>query len=193
MAKATRKSTNESTNPSGSTSQKTDPSKPTIKLLADFLLHLRDYKKFTVTTIKGYKSAIALALKTENTDVTNSPELTALVKARAAEIPPRETTPSKRNPTLVLETIIKEPSEPLETAPLKFLTHKCAFLLTLASAKRIRELQALSGKTAHREDWSLVFFDLAKDVLAKNELTSSTRNFIRTLQIPSLAQRRRTY
>ena len=45
-----------------------------------------------------------------------------------------------------------------------------------------------SGETAHKEDGSLVFFDLAMDVLAKNELTSGTRNFTRMFQTPSLAQ-----
>ena len=60
----------------------------------------------------------------KDTEVTNFPELTARVKARAAEIPPRETTPLRGNPTLVLETHIKEPDEPLETAPMKLLTHK---------------------------------------------------------------------
>ena len=89
----------------------------------------------------------------------------------AAQIPPRET---MWNLTLVLETLIGEPYEPLKRASFKFLTHKCAFLLALASAKRVSELQALSGKIAHKEDWSMVSFDLAKDFLAKNEFPSST-------------------
>ena len=75
----------------------------------------------------------------EDTEVTNFPELAARVKARAAEIPPRETTPLRGNPTLVLETLIKEPDEPLETAPLKLLTHKWAFLLDLVPDKRVGE------------------------------------------------------
>ena len=68
---------------------------------------------------------------------------------------------------MVLETLIKEPYKPLQTASLKFLTHKCIFLLALASAKRVSKLHALSGKISHKEDWSVVSFDLARDFLAK--------------------------
>jgi hypothetical protein len=166
--------------------RKIHPLKATIPLIADFLIHLRDEKKFTVPTIRGYRSAIALALKTVNTDVTSSAELTALLRAMAGEIPPRQLAPPKWNLTLVLETLITAPYEPLEEASLKFLTHKCVFLLALASAKRVSELQALSGNIAHKEDWSMVSFDFARDFLAKTEVPSSTRNFIRSFQIPAL-------
>ena len=137
--------------------------------------------------IKGYRSAIALGLKTVNTDVSTPLELAALLRAMSVEIPKRETTPHKWNLTLVLETLIREPYEPLEEASLKFLTHKCIFLLALASAKRVSELQALSGRIAHKEDWSRVSFDFARDFLAKTEIPSSTRNFVRSFQIPALS------
>ena len=81
----------------------------------------------------------------------------------ATEMPSREPTPLKSNLKLVLETLIKKPYEPLKSVSLKFLTHKCISLLALASAKRISELQALSGKISHKEDWSIVSFDLARD------------------------------
>ena len=194
MARATRQSTNRVYQSKWKyfadwcNGRKTSPLKASIPVIADFLLHLRDEKKFTVSTIKGYRSAIALALKTVNTDVSTSPELTALVRAMAGELPPREPTPPKWNLTLVLETLITEPYEPLEEASLKFLTHKCVFLLALASAKRVSELQALSGRIAHKEDWSSVSFDFARDFLAKTEVPSSTRNTIRSFQIPALSQ-----
>jgi hypothetical protein len=194
MARATRQSTNRIYQSkwqyfvSWCGGRKKSPLKATIPVIADFLLHLRDEKKYTVSTIKGYRSAIALALRTANTDVSSSPELTALIRAMSGEIPPRDTTPPKWNLTLVLETLIKHPYEPLETASLKFLTHKCAFLLALASAKRVSELQALSGTISHKEDWSIVSFDFARDFLAKTETPSSTRNSLRSFQIPALSQ-----
>ena len=194
MARATRQSTNKVYQSkwqyfaSWCHGQKTSPLKATIPLIADFLLHLRDEKNFTVSTIKGYRSAIALALKTVNTDVSSSPELTALLRAMAGEIPPKQLAPPKWNLTLVLETLISSPYEPLEEASLKFLTHKCVFLLALASAKRVSELQALSGSIAHKEDWSVVSFDFARDFLAKTEVPSSTRKFVRAFQIPALSK-----
>lgn len=36
-----------------------------------------------------------------------------------------------------------------------FLKHNCGFLLALAWAKLVSELQALSDGIAHKEDWSL--------------------------------------
>ena len=36
---------------------------------SDFFIHLRDEKKFTVSTIKGYRAAITLVLKAENIDM----------------------------------------------------------------------------------------------------------------------------
>ena len=119
---------------------KTDPRKASIQLVADFLIHLRDELKFTIPTIKGYRAAISLVLKAKKIDVSNSQELSALIKSMAAEVPARDPSIPKWNLTLVLETLLREPYEPLEEASLKFLTHKCVFLVALASAKRISEI-----------------------------------------------------
>ena len=65
----------------------TDPIKDTIQLIADFLLHLTDEKKFTLNTIIGYRLAITLALKTENVDVINTHQLATLLNAMTMDIP----------------------------------------------------------------------------------------------------------
>lgn len=51
------------------------------------------------------------------------------------------------DPTVALSSLLEEPFEPLETAQLKYLSHKTVFLLAFASAKRVSELQALSGSS----------------------------------------------
>ena len=166
--------------------RKKDPRKTNIPIIADFLIHLRAEKKFSIPTIKGYRSALSLVLKAKQVDLKNSLELTALIRSMAAEIPPRQITTPKWNLTLVLETLLTAPYEPLEEASLKFLTHKCSFLIALASAKRVSKLQALTGQVAHKEDWSVVSFDFARDFLAKTEVPTSTRYRTRSFQIPSL-------
>ena len=50
---------------------------------------------------------------------------------------------------------------------MKFLTFKTVFLVALASAKRVSEIQALSAEVSNKEDWSLLSFDFAEDFLAK--------------------------
>lgn len=60
-------------------------------------------------------------------------------------------TPCRRRPSIppwdldvVLSALQREPFEPLETAELKWLSLKTAFLLAIVSAKRVGELHALS-------------------------------------------------
>jgi hypothetical protein len=73
---------------------------------------------------------------------------------------------------LVLAYLREGPSEPLETASLVKLTAKTAFLITLASARRVSEVHALSGIPAdvsfeRSGDASLRFLP---EFLAKNQV-----------------------
>lgn len=194
MSQSTRRSTNKVYQSKWSLfsnwchQRKENPRKATIPLVADFCIFLRTEKSFTIPTIKGYRSALALVLKAKNVDITNSPELTALIRSMANEVPPKQQKLPKWDLSLVLQTLIEQPYEPLEEASLKFLTHKTVFLIALASAKRVSEIQALAGKYSHKQDWSWVAFDYAKDFLAKNEIPDSTRKRVRTFLIPSLGK-----
>lgn len=154
--------------------------------MADFLLFLRDEKKFTVPTVKGYRSALSLVLRPSGVNVTESPELTALVRSFSQEVPARSLALPKWDLSLVLGSLTRPPYEPLETADQGFLTHKCVFLIALASAKRVSEIQALSGEIFHRDDWSEVSFQFAPDFLAKTEVPDAARAEMRTFLIPAL-------
>ena len=79
--------------------------------------------------------------------VTNSPELGELLRSLAVEIPRDTFKTPKWDLALVLASLAEKPYEPIESAELK-----CAFLLALASAKRISELQALAGKIHQKQD-----------------------------------------
>ena len=76
----------------------------------------------------------------------------------------------------------------MNKADIKFVTLKTVFLVALASAKRVSEIQALSGSIQHKEDWSLVRLSFAKDFLAKTELPSCPDQSSRTFVIPALSQ-----
>lgn len=105
-------------------------------MVADFLIYKRNEKMFTVSTSKTYRSAIDLVLRAKKTDMPNSQELLALIRLMAAEIPRHQFTLPKWNLTLVLEMLLEDTS-------LKYLTHKCLFLLALTSTKRVSEMQAM--------------------------------------------------
>ena len=164
-----------------------DPVSATIPQVADFFIYLRDDKKLTVPTIKGYRSALTLALRASGVDIANSREISALIRSFAGECPVRSPKLPKWDLSLVLASLNRSPYEPLDTADFKFVTHKCVFLLALASAKRVSELQALSSVVLHREDWSSVSFDFAEDFLAKTDIPLVVRQQTRAFSVPALS------
>ena len=76
----------------------------------------------------------------------------------------------------VLEYLSGPPFEPLAEAPFRNKTRKALFLLTMATAKRIRELQALSFSVSYRGDDLVLHYDpifLAKTESVSNPLPRS--------------------
>ena len=71
----------------------------------------------------------------------------------------------------VLNSLRAAPFEPLETADFRSLTKKCLFLLALATAKRVGELQALSPRVARVGDNLSVSYTLG--FVAKTESVSN--------------------
>ena len=59
----------------------TSARRATLTQVADFLIFLREVKKLTLPTIKGYRAAIALVLRANNTDVSGAAELNALLRS----------------------------------------------------------------------------------------------------------------
>ena len=115
----------------------TDPCKATLPVVADFMIFLRDVKKFSVPTIKGYRSALSRVLRPQGIDLSASTALTALTKTFAQEWAKEpQTRLHKWNLLLVLASLLEAPYEPLESADIQFLCHKTTFLLVFASAKR---------------------------------------------------------
>lgn len=78
---------------------------------------------------------------------------------------------------MVLKALVKHPYEPMNDAPFRALSMKILFLVPLATAKRICDLQALSCQVALQEDDMLISY--LSRFLAKTELESNpiTREF----------------
>ena len=141
-------------------------SKTPMTDVADFLVHLRDNVGLTVPTIEGYRSAISSVIPEVGTCKT----LSDLLKSFAKDIPRDRPKKVHWNLDVVLQFLRSDRFEPLEACSLRDLTMKTLFLLALATAKRVSELQALSHVVGFSRDGALLSY--IPSFIAKNETPS---------------------
>ncbi|MEO1301489.1 MAG: hypothetical protein AAFU83_04625, partial [Bacteroidota bacterium] len=120
-------------------------------------------KKFAVTTIEGYRSAISSVQPRVGSDQT----LSDVLKAFSQEAPAAAPRVVNWNLDVVLKFLRSSEFEPLDKASLRSLTIKTLFLLALASARRMGELQAISKDVGFRSGCVQLSYLLS--FVAKNE------------------------
>ena len=118
------------------------PAEAPVAEVAEFLNGLRTVqhkgKPLAPSTIAGYKSAIAAIHKgfPDGTTVSSNTDMSTLIKGLFVV----SAKPRKLNETCDIPTVLKylagPPFEPMNTAPLRSVAVKTAFLLQLASARR---------------------------------------------------------
>ena len=161
---------------------------PSIKQIADFLLHLFQEKNLQPSTIDGYRSAIADKLGDTSINVGKDDNLTRLLDSFHRDRPKGRRGVPAWNLSLVLHQLTKAPFEPLRKASLKHLTFKTVFLLALASGKRKSEIHAwLNKNIRHQADWSKVSLYPSPSFLAKNHLAKEGPECVAPVVIPALA------
>ena len=161
---------------------------PSIKQIADFLLHLFQEKNLQPSTIDGYRSAIADKLGNTSVNVGKDDNLTRLLDSFHRDRPKGRRGVPAWNLSLVLHQLTKAPFEPLRKASLKHLTFKTVFLLALASGKRRSEIHAwLNKNIRHQADWSKVSLYPSPSFLAKNHLAKEGPECVAPVVIPALA------
>ena len=148
-----------------------DPCKATVSLIAEFLNHLHENKKLSVSTIGGYRTAIGKVLKvTQEIDIGHDEFLSSLIRNFERDSVKKQSLVLWSLP-LVLKVLSGSPFEPLHVADMKYVTLKTVFLLALATGARRSELHALMSDDVQFQEatGSLV---LHTDVrfLAKTEL-----------------------
>ena len=92
----------------------------------------------------GYRSMLSAVFKSILPEISTSPTLHDLLRSFQVEAPVREVRPPSWDLPTVLNFLRSSPFEPLSSASLRDLTRKTLFLIALATAKRVGELQALS-------------------------------------------------
>ena len=169
-------------------SSQVDFRSPSVKQIADFLLHLFQEKNLQPSTIDGYRSAIADKLGNSSLNVSKDENLTRLLDSFHRDRPKGRRGIPSWNLSLVLHQLTKPPFEPLRKAPLKQLTFKTVFLLALGSGKRRSEIHAwLNKNIRHQADWTKVSLYPSPSFLAKNHLAKEGPECVAPVVIPALA------
>ena len=119
-------------------------SRPSQPKIADFLFWLRRSRRLSVSSVMGYRSMLSAVFKSVLPEISTSPVLHDLLRSFQVEAPIREVRPPSWDLTIVLTFLRSSSFEPLTTISLRDLTRKTLFLLSLATAKRVGEIQALS-------------------------------------------------
>ena len=112
--------------------------------MADFLCWLRSSKNLSVSSIQGYRSMLSAVFRFHLPSLSTHPVLLDLLRSFCLESAERQLRPPAWDLSLVLR-YLNTAFEPLSVAPLRALTQKVLFLLAIATAKRVGELQALSS------------------------------------------------
>ena len=158
-------------------------SRPSLLKIADFLFWLRRSKKLSVSAVMGYRSMLSAVFRSVLPEISTSAVLHDLLRSFRVEAPIRSVTPPAWNLLTVLEFLKSPIFEPLRQASLCDLMRKTLFLIALASAKRVSELQALSRTVSFSSSATAVAY--VPEFLAKTE--SALRPLPHSFDIPSLS------
>ena len=158
-------------------------SRPTLAKVADFLYWLRFTKGLSVSSLRGYRSALSAVFRFHLPSLSSDPVLQDLLRSFRLSSAERVMRPPAWDLSKVLQYLVTSAFEPLSRASFRALTLKTLFLLALATAKRVGELQALSSLvTFVGVDACLSYIP---QFVAKSE--SLTRSIPRSLLVKSLA------
>ena len=120
-------------------------SRSSLAKVADFLCWLRSARGFSVSSIRGYRSVLSAVFGFHPPSLSSDPVLRDLLRSFQLSSAERVLRPPAWDLARVLRYLNSPDFEPLSQASLRALSLKILFLLALATAKRVGELQALSS------------------------------------------------
>ena len=143
---------------------------------AEFLTFLFKTEKAAVSTIKGHRAMLLSVFKFCLPEISSSPILKDLVRSFEISAPRSLHHSPPWDLDKVLEYLSGPSFEPLAEASLRNKTRKALFLLAMATAKCMEELQDLSFSVSHWGDDLVLHYDpffLAKTESVSNPLPRS--------------------
>ena len=164
-----------------------DVSKPSIKQVSDFFMHLFQDLNRCPSTIDGYRTAILDYLGPTGIHIAQSTDLNRLLASFHRDRTKATRNIPKWNLSVVLNELTKKPFEPMKDSDIKHLTLKTAFLLALASGKRRSEIHAwVANKVSNLGQWEKVALFPSSDFIAKNQLAREGAQSVSPVIIPAL-------
>ena len=158
-------------------------SRPTLSSVADFLYWLRHTRGLSVSSLRGYRSVLSAVFRFHLPSLSSDPVIRDLFRSFRLSSAERVLRPPDWDLSTVLTYLVSPAFEPLSQASFRALPLKTLFLLALAIAKRVGELQALSSiVTFVAGDACLSYIP---QFVAKSE--SLTRSIPRSFLVKSLA------
>ena len=158
-------------------------SSPSIAKIADFLTYMFKSKGAALSTIKGYRAMLSAVFKFPLPEISTSPILKDLIRLFEISAPRPLFPPPPWDLDKVLQYLSGPPFEPLARASFLDKTKKALFLLAMATAKRVSELQALSFSVSFQGEDLVLFYD--PFFRAKTESVSNP--LPRSIIVPSLS------
>ena len=157
-------------------------SHPSVAKVADFLLHLRCSLSLSYSSIASYRSMLSGVFHFVLPELSSHFVLHDLLRSFQLECP----LPSSRVPSWDLLTVLRflqgSPFEPSSSCSLRDLTRKVLSLVSLAIARRVGELQAVSSSVSFSGDD--LYLSYLPEFCAKAE--SSVRPLPRSFCVRSL-------
>ena len=151
-------------------------SSPSISKIAEFLTYLFKRKGAALCTVKGYRTMLSAVFKFPLPEISTSPILKDLIRSFEISSTRPVFPPPPWDLDKVLEYLSGPPFEPLAKASFLDKTKKALFLLAMATAKRVSELQALSFSVSFQGEDLVLYYDpffRAKTESAANPLPRS--------------------
>ena len=156
---------------------------PTLAKVADFLYWLRFTRGLSVSSLRGYRSVLSSVFHFHLPSLSSDPVIRDLLRSFRLFSAERVLRPPAWDLSKVLTYLVSPAFEPLSQASFRSLTLKTLFLLALATAKRVGELQALSSIVTFVDGDAC--FSYIPQFVAKSE--SLIRSIPRSFLVKSLA------
>ena len=157
-------------------------SRPTVLKVASFLLYLRRSLSLSYSSIASYRSMLSVVFRFVLPELSSHFVLCDILRSFRLERPFSTSRVPPWDLSLVLSFLRGPPFKALSSCFLQDLTWKVLFLLSLATARRVGELQALSAQVSSSGDD--LFLSYLPEFRAKTE--SSVRPLPRSFPVRSL-------
>ena len=153
-------------------------SRPSVNSLCEFFIYLKKVKKYATDSIRGFRSMLHTVLRHIDFNIRDNQDIADVIRSFQIQDPVGRKEVVPWNLDVVLRFLCTSRFEPINESSLVELTKKTLFLVTLALAKRVSEIQALSSSVGFSPEGALL--SLVLGFRAKNDFKCKAlpRNFL---------------